>query len=82
MCSSDLFIQGRNGIYILEMQQQNDIKTVIQSLTVKQKKHFGQFLEKQDKLLMVSALDKLVRYQIYLEDFRQHEIIQCIQSFL
>ncbi len=76
------FIQGRNGIYILEMQQQNDIKTVIQSLTVKQKKHFGQFLEKQDKLLMVSALDKLVRYQIYLEDFRQHEIIQCIQSFL
>lgn len=31
---------------------------------------------------MVSALDKLVRYQIYLEDFRQHEIIQCIQSFL
>ena len=76
------FIQKRDGIYSLDLQQQSDIKTVVQSLTAKQRKLLGKFLEKQDKLLMVSELDRLVRNQIYLEDYRQHEIIQSVQSFL
>lgn len=74
-------IQARR-IYPGDAQWQNDIETVLQALTVRQRERLRRFLKDQDKRLMVGALDQLVRYRIYLEDIQQHQVLQGIQDRL
>ena len=76
------FVQERTGIYAGDNRWLEDAKTVLHLLTVRQKRRFGCFLNSQDRALMISPLDKLVRFDIYLKDIWHHQIIQGLQDCL
>lgn len=76
------FVQERTGIYAGDNHWLEDAKTVLHLLTVRQKRRFECFLNSQDSTLMISPLDKLVRFDIYLKDIQHHQIIQGLQDCL
>lgn len=75
------FVRERTGIYAGDCWPE-DAKAILHLLTAQQKRRFGAFLNSQDNALMISPLDELVRFDIYLKDIRQHQIIQGLQSCL
>lgn len=76
------FVQERTGIYAGDNRWLEDARAVLHLLTVRQKRRFGCFLNSQDRDLMISPLDKLVRFDIYLKDIQHHKIIQSLQGCL
>lgn len=76
------FIQERTGIYAGDNHWLKNAEAILHLLTVCQRKYLGRFLDSQDRALMVSPLDELVRFEIYLKDIRHHQIIQSLQTCL
>lgn len=78
------FIRERTGIYVDNQHPYwlKDTEKVLRLLTKKQKRCFKNFLDSQDRTLMINPLDRLVRFSIYSKDVRQHEIIQSLQECL
>jgi len=72
------FIAEEKGIHIWGEQESNYMKQICQQLPKRFIKKLISYLNKKDKTLMCSKLDKLVRFGIYLEDNKQHEIIKGI----
>lgn len=76
------FVQERTGIYAGDNRWLEDAKAVLHLLTVQQKRRFECFLNSQDSTLMISPLDRLVRFDIYLKDIQHHQIIQGLRDCL
>lgn len=76
------FVQERTGIYVGDSRWPEDAKAVLRLLTARQRRRFGRFLDSQDRTLMISPLDELVRFDIYLKDTWHHQIIQGLQGCL
>lgn len=76
------FVRERTGIYVGDNRWLEDAKAVLRLLTVRQRRRFGCFLDSQDRALMISPLDELVRFDIYLKDTWHHQIIQGLQGCL
>ena len=76
------FIEERKGIYSWDAQQSNYIKNICQRLPLSYIKKLKIFLSKEDAKLMSNKLDKLVRFDIFLKDNRQHDIIFGIISVI
>lgn len=76
------FVRERTGIYIADSRWLEDAKMVLYLLTTQQRSRFKRLLDNFDSTLMISPLDKLVRYKLYLEDNQCHQIIQGLQNCL
>lgn len=76
------FVQERTGIFAMDDRWREDAKEVLHLLTAEQRGRLGRFLNRQDEALMINPLDKLVRFDIYLKDIRQHQIIQGLKACL
>lgn len=76
------FIQERTGIFAMDDRWQEDAKKILHLLTAEQRGRLERFLDCQDETLMINPLDELVRFEIYLKDIRQHQIIQGLKSCL
>lgn len=74
------FIEERKGIYSWDVQKSNYIKNICQRLPLCYIKKLKIFLSKEDAKLMSNKLDELVRFDIFLKDKRQHDIIFGIIS--
>ncbi|MCK9217576.1 MAG: hypothetical protein M0P77_06620 [Firmicutes bacterium] len=72
------FIDEEKGIHIWGGQESNYMKQICQQLPKRFIKKIISYLNKKDKTLMCSKLDELVRFDIYLKDKKQHEIIEGI----
>lgn len=70
------FISTRNGIYSWDSKQEQIWKQICHCLPKRYLNSFGLFLAKTSSNLMVSPLDEMVRFQIYLEDKRLWDICQ------
>lgn len=69
------FVEERKGIYGWDEQQGNYFKDICKLLPKSYIRKFRILLSKEDVKLMANKLDELVRFQIFLEDKRQHDII-------
>lgn len=76
------FVRDRTGIYAGDDRWLGSAEAALQLLPARQRERFGRFLDAQDAELMVSPLDRLVRFDIYLKDARQHDIIQGLRGCL
>ena len=72
------FINNRIGIYGWDTQQCNYTSLICQRLPASCIRKLRVFLIKRDANLISNELDELVRFNIYLEDKRQHDIISGI----
>ena len=72
------FIHNKKGIYGWEEQQSKYVEFICQRLPVRCIRKLRSYLAGRDKTLMFNKLDEMVRFHIYLEDKRQHEIISGI----
>lgn len=72
------FVDNKKGIYGWNEQQSIYMDLICQRLPVRCIKKLRFYLSVKDKSLMYNKLDEMIRFQIYLEDSRQHEIISGI----
>ncbi len=72
------FIEEKKGIYEWNEQQNNYIENICKRLPLSYITKFRILLIKIDAKLMSNKLDELVRFKIFLEDKRQHDIISGI----
>lgn len=70
------FILEKKGIYSWDTSQENIFRNICQVMPQRYLKQLHKFLEKISKELMVSKLDEMVRFSIYLEDKRRWDIYQ------
>jgi hypothetical protein len=70
------FVLEKQGIYSWNSRQESLFRVICQSLPRKFLNQLYAFLSKYSDDLMVSPLDELVRFSIYLEDKRQWDICQ------
>ena len=76
------FIDNNNGIYGWYEQQRKYIEYIYQRLPSRCVKKLKTYLTNKERKLMTNKLDELVRFQIYLKDKRQQEIISGILSVI
>lgn len=72
------FIEEKKGIYGWDEQQRNYIEFICKRLPTRCVKKLRAYLIAKEKKLISSSLDEMIRFQIYLEDKRQYEIISGI----
>lgn len=70
------FIRERNGIYNWDAGKAALFKKICYNLPKHYRYILKNFLEQESKKYMVSKLDEMVRYKIYLADIQQWEICQ------
>lgn len=76
------FIDNKKGIYGWEEQQSKYIEFICQRLPARCIRKLRSYLAGKDRTLMFNKLDEMVRFHIYLEDKRQHEIISGIINII
>lgn len=72
------FIDEQKGIYVWDEQQSKYIEFICQRLPARCIRKLKTYLNGKDKSLMYTKLDEMIRFHIYLEDKRQHEVISGI----
>lgn len=72
------FIDDKKGIYGWDEQQSKYIEFICQRLPARCIRKLRAHLTNKDRSLMSCKLDEMIRFQNYLEDKRQHEIISGI----
>lgn len=72
------FIDDKKGIYGWDEQQSKYIEFICQRLPARCIRKLRSYLTNKDRTLMFNKLDEMIRFHIYLEDKRQHEIISGI----
>ncbi|KJS20680.1 MAG: hypothetical protein VR72_12890 [Clostridiaceae bacterium BRH_c20a] len=72
------FIDDKKGIYGWDEQQSKYIEFICQRLPARCIRILRVHLTDKDRSLMSNKLDEMIRFHIYLEDKRQHEIISGI----
>lgn len=68
------FIVEKKGIYSWDISQEMIFRNICKVIPQRYLKQLYKFLRKQSKELMVSKLDEMVRFSIYLEDKRRCDI--------
>lgn len=76
------FIDNKKGIYRWEEQQNKYVYFICERLPARCIRKLRYYLVGKDRTLMFNKLDELVRFQIYLEDKQQHEIISGIINII
>lgn len=77
-----LTISNRKGIYLWDSKKETLFKLVCKNLPKRYLRKFNTFLKKYMKTYMISELDKMVRFSIYLEDKGQWDICQGMINVL
>lgn len=76
------YVTDRCGIYMWDTQQEIVFRSICNSLPKKYRRKLNTFLGRNIKSYMVSELDEMVRFEIYLKDKRQWEICQGMMKVL
>lgn len=76
------FILEKKGIYSWDISQENLFRNICNIIPKRHLKQLYKFLEKESKDLMVSKLDEMVRFSIYLEDKRHRDIYQGMMDVI
>lgn len=76
------FILEKKGIYSWDTSQENIFRNICKVMPQRYLKQLYKFLEKESKELMVSKLDEMVRFSIYLEDKRRCDIYQGMMDVI
>lgn len=76
------FITNRNGIYLWDDRKKHLFELICKKLPKKYLRKFNAFLKKNIKTYMISELDEMVRFNIYLEDKKQWDICQGMMNVL
>lgn len=76
------FIRDRNGIYLWTEAEEVMISLILKEIPVGLKAKLLASLEEEEKGLMSSKLDELVRFNIYLEDKTKSDIINGIKKLI
>lgn len=69
------FIDDKKGIYGWDEQQSQYMEFICKCLPMRCIRKLKRYLTDKDRSLMYNKLDEMIRFHIYLEDKRQHEII-------
>lgn len=76
------FIVEKKGIYSWDISQEMIFRNICKVIPQRYLKQLYKFLKKQSKKLMVSKLDEMVRFSIYLEDKRRCDIYQGMMDVI
>lgn len=76
------FIEQRTGICVWNANTEYIFRNICQNLPVRKKRKLITYLKKQMNRYMVSELDQMTRFNIYLEDKRQWDICQGMLEIL
>lgn len=76
------FISERKGVFTWDERQEEIFLNIVAALPKRFCKQLYNYLEKESKKLMVSKLDEMVRFSIYLEDKRQWDVCQGMMMCL
>lgn len=76
------FIDKRQGICQWNEQQKQYMQLICSKLPVSCIKKLKSYITEKDKSLMFNKFDKMIRFQIYIEDSCQHEIISGIINII
>lgn len=76
------FIVEKKGIYSWDTSQQNIFRNICNVVPHKYLKQLYKFLKTESKELMVSRLDEMVRFSIYIEDKRRCDIYQGMMEVI
>lgn len=76
------FIVEKKGIYSWDISQEMIFRNICKVIPQRYLKQLYKFLKKQSKELMVSKLDEMVRFSIYLEDKRRCDIHQGMMDVI
>lgn len=76
------FIGQRTGIYVRDANTDNIFRNICRNLPLRNKRKLIKYLKKQMDRYMVSELDQMTRFKIYLEDKRQWDICQGMLEIL
>lgn len=76
------FILEKKGIYSWDTSQENIFRNICKVMPQRYSKQLYNFLERKSKELMVSELDEMVRFSIYIEDKRRWDIYQGMMNVI
>ena len=76
------FIKARKGYGRWDRRTAESFRAVIGGLPQRYRSQLLRFLEKEKASLMVSQLDRLTRYRIYLKDISQWEVCTALEQEL
>lgn len=76
------FVKTGTGIYFWESRIEGKFKSISQMLPKRNQIKLQKFILKNRSQLMISELDRLVRYDIYLQDIKKAEIIDGMNKVL
>ena len=76
------FVAERKGIYSWDASQEADFRELCQIVPKRYLKSFYSYLKRKSKELMVSKLDEMVRFSIYLKDKQCYDICQGMMAVM
>lgn len=76
------FVAERKGIYSWDASQEADFRDLCQLVPKRYWKPFNSYLRRKSKELMVSKLDEMVRFSIYLKDKQCYDICQGMMAVM
>lgn len=76
------FVAERKGIYSWDASQEADFRELCQIVPKRYLKPFNSYLRRKSKELMVSKLDEMVRFSIYLKDKQCYDICQGMMAVM
>lgn len=82
LCVLERFLTNREGIYQWNATQEAEFREICEALPKKYRKQLYHLIQKEEESLMVSKLDEMVRFQIYLKDKAQAEICRGMREVM
>lgn len=76
------FIEKGTGIYTWNVQTEHQFKIICSILPKRNKVNIKRFIQKINQKLMISRLDELVRFEIYLKDIKKSEILSGMDKVI
>lgn len=76
------FVAERRGIYSWDASQEAKFRELCQIVPKRYWKPFNSYLRRRSKALMVSKLDEMVRFSIYLKDKQCYDICQGMMAVM
>lgn len=76
------FVAERKGIYSWDASQEANFRDLCQLVPKRYWKSFNSYLRRKSKELMVSRLDEMVRFSIYLKDKQCYDICQGMMAVM
>lgn len=76
------FVSEKNGVYTWDRNNEILFQDMCKKMPKRYLKQLFRFLEKESENLMVSQLDEMIRFSIYLEDKQRWDICEGMMNVI